>query len=120
MIRIAEDFCDYKFESSKEYKDAVLSVLQNELEVFDPICDGDVRLSEGLAYLAEDVERFFKKERTPEEIESGLVPYLRGRKRFCPGKVEKEGYENGIGIVSDVLQEICEFKCEQAYLSEEL
>lgn len=88
--------------------------------MFDPICDGDVRLSEGLAYLAEDVERFFKKERTPEEIESGLVPYLRGRKRFCPGKVEKEGYENGIGIVSDVLQEICEFKCEQAYLSEEL
>lgn len=61
MIRGMEAYEDSTFEELSDIKGAVLGVLDNELEVFDPICDGSVEHAEGIAKAREIVELVFKE-----------------------------------------------------------
>lgn len=61
MIRGMEAYEDSTFEELSDIKGAVLGVLDNELEVFDPICDGSVEHAEGMAQAREIVELVFKE-----------------------------------------------------------
>lgn len=61
MLRGMEEYESSRFETLDEVKGAVLGVLDNELEVFDPICDGPVEHAEGMAMAREIVELVFKE-----------------------------------------------------------
>ena len=61
MLRGMEEYENSRFETLDEVKGAVLGVLDNELEVFDPICDGPVEHAEGMAMAREIVELVFKE-----------------------------------------------------------
>ena len=102
-----EEYGDCKFENKEDYRGAILSVLDNELEVFDPLCDGEVEISEGIAYLREEIDKFFKKEFDFDNIEGELNEYLSKRKnRIGMSFMQKEGYDNGILVMKDVLDVI--------------
>ena len=61
MLRGMEEYENSRFKTLDEVKGAVLGVLDNELEVFDPICDGPVEHAEGMAMAREIVELVFKE-----------------------------------------------------------
>lgn len=61
MLRGMEAYEDSTFEELSDIKGAILGVLDNELEVFDPICDGSVEHAEGMANAREIVELVFKE-----------------------------------------------------------
>lgn len=101
------NFIDYDFNTIEGYKKAIIETLDHELEVFDPICDGAVSVSEGMAYLREESDKFFKKEFDFDNIEGELNEYLSKRKnRIGMSFMQKEGYDNGILIIKDVLDVI--------------
>ena len=61
MLKGMEDFEDSDFSKLEDIKGAMLGVLDNELEVFDPICDGPIEHAEGIAIARELVERVFQE-----------------------------------------------------------
>lgn len=78
MLKGMEDFEDSDFSKLEDIKGAILGVLDNELEVFDPICDGPIEHAEGIAIARELVEHVFqemeiqKMELEQEKLDQGL------------------------------------------------
>lgn len=110
-----EDYTDNEFNTVKEYKEAILSVIDRDLEVFDPIVDGDVELSEGSAYLREKVEKFFNKNTfisNVDIIKEELLNYIEKVPRGL-SKTQKEGYKFEIGVVKEVINEIESIKLDR-------
>lgn len=109
MIRGLEDFADCKFEYTEQYKEAILSVLDNELEVFDPICDGDVEIAEGIAYVREYVDSSILKADDYDVIKTlcddALFCGMSGR-FFTLSEKQEEGYKEGVKLVGTILKEI--------------
>lgn len=114
-MRGLEDFEDCKFEYTEQYKEAILSVLDNELEVFDPLVDGDVGISEGMAYAREYVDDSILKADDYEVIKnlcSDMECHLCRLNDLTD--IQRKGYEAGILLVGQVIKEIEEMK-EQAH-----
>ena len=61
MLRGMEEYEFSDFTDRNDIKGAILGVLDNELEVFDPLCDGPVEHAEGMAMARELVEKVFKE-----------------------------------------------------------
>jgi hypothetical protein len=61
MLKGMEDFEDSDFSKLEDIKGAMLGVLNHELEVFDPICDGPIEHAEGIAIARELVARVFQE-----------------------------------------------------------
>jgi hypothetical protein len=114
-----EEYEDASFDCLAEVKGAILGVLDNELEVFDPICDGEVTASEGMAYLERDLRRYFRKnkedleecfqknkEESIEILEDNVTTYLEGRVQYLTGDGAKIGYIESIELVKEIFQDM--------------
>ena len=78
-------------------KNKILEILENELEVFDPICDGPVEIAEGLALLYEDVKLFSDKD------DKNLISYLKKKyNKLSNSEYFKIGYKNGMDIIKSL------------------
>ncbi len=110
MFRGMEEFEDSRFDNASDIKGAIFGVLDNELEVFDPLTDGEVEESEGLAYLRENVEKFFKANKDfseIEDIERPLMDGLREKKKSVPNNYyTRKGYSDGITLMEGIFYEM--------------
>lgn len=87
----------------RDRKDFIIETIEHELEEFNPICDGDVELSEGMAYLYADVKKFFLKE---DVTLDDLIKYLTNKlNKSRESKTTKQGYKNGIGLIQDLMRQ---------------
>ena len=86
----------------RDKKNYIIEMIEHELEVFNPLYDGDVELSEGMAYLYEDVKKFFLKENVTLD---SLIKHLENKHtKLSLSKTTKQGYKDGIGLIKDLME----------------
>ena len=136
MLRGMEDFENSRFDNLKDVEGAILGVFDHELEIFDPICDGDVRLSEGMAYLREQINDFFKlvesnpvtrelysidesrlfeEQYTAVALRQAIDLYTNAQGKIKMDKATETGYRDGFVLLEKVLNEIEDVKSERKF-----